>query len=47
MMAGIDSANTSTIELHKKFGFQICGEIEQVAKKFDRWLDLTFMQSIL
>jgi L-amino acid N-acyltransferase YncA len=47
MMAGIDSANASSIQLHKKFGFQICGEIKQVAKKFDRWLDLTFMQLIL
>jgi L-amino acid N-acyltransferase len=47
MMAGIDSANTGSIRLHQKFGFQVCGEIKQVAKKFDRWLDLTFMQLIL
>jgi L-amino acid N-acyltransferase YncA len=47
IMAGIDSANASSIKLHEKFGFKIVGEIKQVGHKFDRWLDLTMMQLIL
>lgn len=47
MMAGIDSSNISSIQLHQKLGFKVCGELQQVARKFDRWLDLTFMQLLI
>lgn len=47
MIAGIDSENVGSIILHENLGFEICGELKQVARKFDRWLDLTFMQLIL
>ncbi len=47
IMAGIDSENISSIRLHEKLGFKVCGELRQVACKFDRWLDLTLMQLLL
>lgn len=47
MIGGIDASNLGSIEFHRKFGFEECGIIRQAAWKFDRWLDLLFMQLIL
>ena len=47
MIGGIDASNTDSILFHKKFGFEECGIIRQAGFKFDRWLDLMFMQLIL
>lgn len=47
MIAGIDASNSGSIKLHENFGFQKVAHIPQVARKFDRWLDLDFMQLIL
>ena len=47
MIGGIDAANESSIAFHSKFGFNECGVIRQAGYKFDRWLDLQFMQLIL
>ncbi len=47
MVAGIDSGNVASLNMHRRFGFQQCGQINQVARKFDRWLDLVFLQRFL
>ncbi|MDH4874620.1 N-acetyltransferase family protein [Pseudomonas sp. BN515] len=47
MVAAIESENTASIRLHERLGFVITGQMPQVGRKFDRWLDLTFMQLIL
>ena len=47
MIGGIDASNTYSIDFHKKFGFTECGIIREAGYKFDRWLDLQFMQLIL
>lgn len=47
MVAGIDASNAVSIKLHKRFGFVEIGHFKQVGWKFDRWLDLTFMQRML
>lgn len=47
MIGCIDAENTSSIEFHKKFGFTETGILRQVAYKFNRWLDLQFMQLML
>jgi phosphinothricin acetyltransferase len=47
IVAGIDSENTVSIGLHEKLGFRDVGLLTQVGYKFDRWLDLKFMQLIL
>lgn len=47
MIGGIDASNIYSIDFHKKFGFTECGIIRESGYKFDRWLDLQFMQLIL
>ncbi len=39
-----DSAQTSSIELHRAAGFRLIGTIQNVGYKFDRWLDSVLMQ---
>ncbi len=47
LIGGIDSQNTASIILHKRFGFEHAGTIRQAGFKFGRWLDLDFYQLIL
>lgn len=44
MIAGIDSSNQGSIEFHRKFGFEIVGTFKEIGFKFDKWLNVTFMQ---
>ena len=47
MVAGIDAANTSSIDFHTSLGFTEVARMPQVGRKFDRWLDLVLMQRII
>jgi phosphinothricin acetyltransferase len=47
MVAGIDASNAVSIKLHAAQGFVAVGTLAQVGRKFDRWLDLLFMQRML
>lgn len=47
LVGGIDASNRDSIAFHKKHGFTEAGLIKESAYKFDRWLDLLFMQLIL
>jgi len=47
MIGGIDATNNTSICLHKQFGFVEAGRIKETGFKFDKWLDLVFMQLIL
>jgi L-amino acid N-acyltransferase YncA len=47
MIAGIDSSNMSSVEFHRKFGFEVVGTFNEVGFKFDKWLDVIFMQLLL
>ncbi|MCB0649212.1 MAG: N-acetyltransferase [Saprospiraceae bacterium] len=47
MIAGIDAANVSSIHFHQQFGFQEVGRIREAGFKFEKWLDLVFMQLML
>ncbi len=47
MVAGIESTNRASIELHKRFGFTHAGTIHEAGRKFDRWLDLDFYEKRL
>ncbi len=42
-----DSANTASIRLHEKLGFEHTGNLRNVGYKFDRWLDTVIMQRTL
>lgn len=47
MVAGIDATNEASLALHRKAGFQPVAHFRQVGWKFDRWLDLVFMEKVL
>ncbi|MEY4110308.1 MAG: hypothetical protein RLZZ46_663 [Bacteroidota bacterium] len=47
VIARITEGNESSIHLHKKNGFQVCGILRQAGFKFDRFLDVTIMQKML
>ena len=47
MVAGIDANNEASLRLHRCFGFQEVAHFPQVGYKFDRWLDLKFLQLLL
>lgn len=47
MVAAIESGNTGSIIMHKRLDFMQVGRMPQVGAKFDRWLDLTFLQLVL
>lgn len=47
IIAGIDATNEASLQLHKSFGFEEAAHFKQVGYKFDRWLDLKFLQLIL
>ena len=47
MVAGIDSDNAASIELHRAMGFAEVARMPEVGRKFDRWLDLVLMQRVL
>jgi L-amino acid N-acyltransferase len=47
MVAGIDADNAVSRRLHEQLGFQEVGRFREVGRKFDRWLDLVFLQRLL
>lgn len=47
MIAGIDAQNAVSCKLHDSFGFKEVAHFKEVGFKFNRWLDLKFMQLIL
>jgi L-amino acid N-acyltransferase len=47
LIAGIDADNRSSIKLHARAGFTHVAHFREVGRKFDRWLDLVFMQRFL
>jgi len=47
IIAGIEARNIASIRLHEHFDFKEVGRLPEVGRKFDRWLDLVFMQRTL
>jgi phosphinothricin acetyltransferase len=47
MIGGVAGDNNASIRLHERFGFTVTGRLHEVGHKFDRWLDLVFVQRIL
>ena len=46
IVARITADNNISIKLHKSVGFKIVGVMKEIGYKFDRWLDVCFMQKI-
>jgi phosphinothricin acetyltransferase len=44
MVAGVDADNAAAIGFHERLGFERAGRLREVGYKFDRWLDLVFLQ---
>ena len=47
IVAGIEASNEASILLHEKFGFKEVAHFKEVGYKFDRWLDLKFLELIV
>ena len=47
LIAGADTEQAGSLALHAKFGFETIGRFRQVGFKFDRWLDVIYMELIL
>jgi L-amino acid N-acyltransferase len=47
MIAGIDAGNEASLQLHRHFGFEEVAHFKEVGWKFNRWLDLKFLQLML
>jgi L-amino acid N-acyltransferase YncA len=44
MIGGVDADNAASIRFHERLGFAQAGRLREVGYKFDRWLDLVFLQ---
>ncbi|MFO1499002.1 MAG: N-acetyltransferase family protein [Verrucomicrobiota bacterium] len=47
IIAAIDGSNAVSVRLHAAFGFETVGHFKQVGYKFDRWLDVIYMELLL
>lgn len=47
MIGGVDADNEPSLRFHERLGFVRAARLRQVGFKFDRWLDLVFVQRIL
>ena len=47
IIAGIAGDNQASVRLHKRFGFEVVGVEREVGYKFERWIDVTWMQKML
>jgi L-amino acid N-acyltransferase YncA len=47
VLALIDSKQTGSIALHKRYGFEQSGHLKEVGYKFGRWLDVVYLQKML
>ncbi len=47
MIGGVSADNAGSIHFHRSLGFSETGRLKEVGWKFDRWLDLVFMQKNL
>ena len=47
MIGAIDAANDGSIRMHERLGFARAATLREVGRKFDRWLDLVFVQIVI
>ncbi len=44
IIAAIDADNQASLRLHEGFGFEKVGHFKRVGYKFDRWLDVAYLE---
>ena len=47
LIAGACSEQTASIRLHEKLGYTRCAHFHEVARKFDRWLDVIYLERLI
>ncbi|WP_027004485.1 GNAT family N-acetyltransferase [Corynebacterium halotolerans] len=47
VIATIEGDNIGSLRLHEKLGFREVGRLPEVGRKFDRWLDLAYLELIV
>lgn len=47
IIAAIDAENPASVRLHARFGFEEVGHFKQVGFKFNRWLDVVYMERLI
>jgi L-amino acid N-acyltransferase YncA len=47
IIAGVDAGNVASLRLHERLGFAQVARLPEVARKFDRWLDLVLLELLL
>jgi len=47
IIAGIAGENPASVRLHARLGFEVVGTEREVGYKFERWVDVTWMQKML
>ncbi|MFT7252839.1 MAG: L-amino acid N-acyltransferase YncA [Paracoccaceae bacterium] len=47
MIAGISAENGSALAFHLALGYRETGRLPQAGWKFERWIDLVFVQKFL
>lgn len=47
IVAGVDGSNAASLRLHERAGFAQAGRLREVIHKFDRWLDVVYLQRTL
>jgi L-amino acid N-acyltransferase YncA len=47
IIAGIAGDNPASIRLHERLGFEVVGTEREVGYKFERWIDVRWMQKML
>jgi L-amino acid N-acyltransferase len=47
VIAAVDAENAASIRLHEKHGFEQVGHFKKVGYKFDRWLDVVYLEKLV
>lgn len=47
LIAGACSEQIASIRLHEKLGYTRCAHFHEVARKFDRWLDVIYLERLI
>lgn len=47
VLAGIALPNNASVGLHEAFGFSKVGQMREVGRKFDQWIDVGYWQLLL